>query len=46
VGKGGVVVHTDSFFGRDTAANRIKIALSNHRDVIRPRTVKKKSRKL
>ena len=42
--RGPVVVHTDSFFGRDLS--RIKIALSNHRDVIRPRNVKKKSRKL
>ena len=39
-----VVVHTDSFFGRDLS--KLKIALSNHRDVIRPRNVKKRSRKL
>jgi hypothetical protein len=43
-GGAGFVVHTDSFFGRDLS--RLKIALSNHRDVIRPRNVKKRSRKL
>jgi hypothetical protein len=43
-GGAGFVVHTDSFFGRELS--RLKIALSNHRDVVRPRNVKKRSRKL
>ncbi len=41
---GSIVVHTDSFFGRDLS--RLKIPLSNHRNVVRPRNVKKRSRKL